>query len=286
MVKFQSKIPDIGVDISIAQFNILEGVASYKIKGHCLNAILGEGLSEDSYEHIAKELRILYSFCFEHVYSEEYEIITGRLHCMDGGSDERKAHLLAEGSHASKEFRGMCTQLLADISSLQLRKTKLRSFFNSAFIWSRANELQELGLSAEAFTQYWRLLDLINAKAQLSEQRLVSLICEHGLPDTQSNKFAVRVLHKMGLLESSKKTLVEVFSEMASHRHPHAHQASDRTFYYMEEETHLGVIMNATHIADITKLFIIWELGLRDYYLKPRGNIYELAKKMPEAPTA
>ena len=83
----------------------------------------------------------------------------------------------------------------------------------------------------------------------------------------------------MGMLDKDRSGNIETLAYLDSLRHPHAHQASDRLDYYMEEETHLEASMNNIFISDITKLFIIWELGLRDYYLKPRANIYELAKK-------
>ena len=75
---------------------------------------------------------------------------------------------------------------------------------------------------------------------------------------------------------------IESLSILDGLRHPHAHQASSRSEYYMEEETRLDAWMNNIFISDIARLFVIWELGLRDYYLKPRANIYELAKREPE----
>lgn len=280
MAQFRSNVPDIGINASITDFKLLKAVTAYNLAGSSLTANLRDGLSEDAYERVAKEVRILYSFCFEHVYSEDYDVITREIHYSTGGHNERKEHLLAENSHVSEKFGSVGKQLLEDIAGLDIGQAKLRSFFNSAFIWSRANELEELKLLTEAYTQYWRLLDLINEKVQLSQAESTALLEEYKLPQTQSNLFAVRVLHKMGMLKPDKTSNIESLALLDSLRHPHAHQASDRTDYYMEEETHLEAEIHNTFIADITKIFIIWELGLKDYYLKPRANIYEIAKKV------
>lgn len=280
MARFQSNVPDIGVSVNLTSFQLLSNVESYTISGHNLSARLKDGLTEDVYERLSKEVRILYSFCFESVYSEDYDVATTEISYGHGGHNERKEHLLAEDSHVSDKFGDVGKQLLTDISALNISTVKLRSFFNSAFIWARANELEELKLLTEAYTQYWRLLDLIEKKAQLNQTQTLELLTTYGLPNTQSNVFALRVLHKMGVLrEGGDSGNIESLAHLDSLRHPHAHQASDRTEYYMEEETHLEAEMNNIFIADIAKLFIIRELGLGDYYLKPRANIYELAKR-------
>lgn len=279
MARFLSNVPDIGVAVVIADFELLSSVTSYTVAGSRISADLKDGLSEDSYKRVSKELRILYSFCFEHVYSEDYEVSTHTVGYSTSGHNERKEHLLAENSHVTEKFGNVGKQLLVDISGLSVGQAKLRRFFNSAFIWSRANELEELKLLTEAYTQYWRLLDLINEKVQLSGEETAALLNEYEMPVTESNKFAIRILHKMGMLKRGRTGNIESLAHLDSLRHPHAHQASDRSSYYMEEETHLEAEINNIFISDITKLFIIWELGLRDYYLKPRANIYEIAKR-------
>lgn len=279
MTQFRSNVPDIGVSINLTDFLLINSVNSYNLSGHILSAVLKDGLSEDAYERVSKEIRVLYSFCFAHVYSEDYDVVTTEVHYSHGGHNERKEHLLAEKTHVSDKFGDVCKQLLTDISVLNISPVKLRSFFNSAFIWSRANELEELQLFTEAYTQYWRILDLIDKKAQLNQTQILDILTTYGLPQTKSNVFALRVLHKMGMLRKDDAGNINSLAHLDSLRHPHAHQASDRTEYYMEEETHLEAEMNNIFISDITKLFIVKELGLEDYYLKPRANIYELAKR-------
>jgi hypothetical protein len=279
MAQFRSNVPDIGVNCTISDFKLLTGVNTYSLAGSTLTSNLKDGLSEDSYERLSKELRILYAFCFEHVYSEDFDVQTADIGYSTGGHNERKEHLLAENSHVTEKFGNVGIQLLKDISGLDIGKAKQRSFFNSAFIWSRANELEELKLLTEAYSQYWRLLDLIHEKVQISTQDSTALLKEYGLPATRSNLFAVRILHKMGMLRPNEAGNIRSLAHLDSLRHPHVHQASDRTDYYIEEETHLEAEINNVFIADITKLFIIWELGLKDYYLKPRANIYEIAKR-------
>jgi hypothetical protein len=279
MTQFRSNIPDIGVSVSISNFSLIGSVKSYNISGHSLYAVLDDGLTDKAYERISKQIRVLYSFCFEHVYSEDYDVQTAQMHTSHSGHNERKEHLLSENSHVSEKFGSVSKQLIEDIANLQVSQAKLRDFVNSAFIWSRANELEDLKLLTEAYTQYWRILDLIDKKVQLSKTDTTKLLTDYSLPQTQSNIFAIRVLHKMGMLKKGKTGNIESLAHLDSLRHPHAHKASGRSDYYMEEETHLDAEMNNIFISDITKLFIIWELGLSDYYLKPRANIYELAKR-------
>lgn len=279
MTQFRTNVPDIGVSLDVENFKLLSTVHSINLSGSSVTARLKDGLNKEAYERVSKEIRVLYSFCFEHVYSEDYHVTTTEVGYGYSGHNERKEHLLAENNPVYDEFGSICKQLFEDIADLSTNQAKLRSFFNSAFIWSRANELQELKLLTEAYTQYWRLLDLINEKVQLSHTETVALLRQYDMHQTQSNMFAIRVLHKMGMLKEGQKGNIESLSLLDRLRHPHAHQVSDRTDYYMEEETHLEAEMHNIYIADITKLFVIWELGLSDYYLKPRANIYELAKK-------
>jgi hypothetical protein len=280
MATFKSKVPDIGVNVRLSQVQIIPAVESITVSGSRLEARISDGLSEEDHERVSKEIRLLYSFSFEHVYSEDYDINTQQTGYGYSGHDERKEHLLAENSPVSDVFGSTCKQLLEDIANVSLNQTKRRAFFNSAFIWSRANELQELQLQSEAYTQYWRILDMVNAKSQLTQVEIAKLITQYGIEQTQSNIFAVRILHTMGMLrEGGDSGNIESLSKLDGLRHPHAHQASNRTEYYMEDETHLETWMNNIFISDITRLFVIWELGLQDYYLKPRANIYELAKR-------
>ena len=279
MAQFRSNVPDIGVSLSITDFKLINAVNSLSLSGLVLSAQIKDGLSKEVYMRTSKELRILYAFCFEHVYSEDYDITTPETSYGYGGHNERKEHLLAENSPVSEEFGSVCKQLFEDIAGLTLGQAKLRGFFNSAFIWSRANELQELKLLTEAYTQYWRLLDLVNEKVDLSQSDTTTLLAKYKLSQTKSNAFAIRILHKMGMLKENKTSNIESLALLDSLRHPHAHQASDRTDYYMEEETHLDAKLHNIFISDITRLFVIWELGLSDYYLKPRANIYQLAKR-------
>jgi len=280
MAIFRSNVPDIGVSANLEQVRIIPAVNSISLSATRLDATIRDGLTDDEYDRISKEIRLLYSFSFEHVYSEDYDIITPGVSSGHSGHNERKEHLLGESGHVSEVFGNTCKQLFEDIANVSLSIPKRRAFFNSAFIWSRANELQELQLLSEAYTQYWRILDQVNAKSQLTQAETTELLTQYDMERTQSNIFAIRVLHTMSMLrEGGDSGNIESLSMLDSLRHPHAHQTSNRREYYMEEETHLETWMNNIFISDITRLFIIWELGLRDYYLKPRANIYELAKK-------
>ncbi len=274
----KTAVSDIGVSASVNNPALFPSVTSIQLSGPQLMAKAADGLSEEAYERVSKEIRITFSFCFEHVYSEDYDISIPGTGIAHGGHDERKQHLLDETGSVSEKFGNVSRELFEDAANTKLVQSKRRSFFNSAFIWARANELQELKLLTEAYTQYWRLLDLVYKKSQLNKVQVAKLLNKYSMRPTESNVFALKVLHKMNMLKDSSSN-IESLALLDSLRHPHAHQASDRTDYYMEEETHLEAEMHNIFIADITKLFIIWEIGLKGYYLRPRANIYELAKK-------
>jgi hypothetical protein len=77
------------------------------------------------------------------------------------------------------------------------------------------------------------------------------------------------------------KDNIETIAYLDSLRHPHAHKPSRSEDYYLEEiSTHLDAEISNIFIADITKaLLLLWTAGIKDYYLKPRANIYELSKR-------
>ena len=279
MASIRTNVPDIGIATSCDNPSLFPSVQNIQLTSNSLTASLSDGLEDEAYERYSKEIRVMYAFCFEQVYSEDYDIILTTTHIGHSGHNERKEYLLSESAPVSEGFGNTAKTLFEDIMGVRLGQAKRRGFFNSAFIWARANELQELQLLTEAYTQYWRLLDLINEKSQLTQADTATLLEKRNLAKTESNRFAVRVLHKMGMLKEDSNGNIESLSLLDSLRHPHAHQASGRTDYYMEEETHLEAEMHNIFIADITKLFIIHEIGLQDYYLKPRANIYELAKR-------
>lgn len=277
--QFKSNVPHIGVSVNINSVQIIPSVNSIQLAGNSLTATLLDRLTEDEHEKLSKEIRVLYGFCFEHVYSEDFAIYTAKTHYEYFGHNERKEHLLAENSPVSENFGKTCTQLLEDIVSLRPSQAKRRAFFNAAFIWVRANELKELKLMSEAYTQYWRLLDWIYKKSQLSTPQVHQLLDKYELEYTESNRFSIRILNEMGMLKPRKSSNIQYLAFLDSLRHPHAHQPNARANYYMEESTHLESWLNNIFISDITKLFIIWQLGLKEYHLKPRANIYELAKR-------
>lgn len=278
MSRIRTNISDIGISFNCNNINITPHISEVNIAGEELTAVVNDNLSEEQYEKACKEIRVLYSFCFEHVYSEDYEINTLASNISHCGHNERKKHLLSEDNPVTDKFGSVCKQLFQDILETSLGQSKHRSFFNSAFIWARARELEDLDLFTEAYTQYWRLLDLICEKSNISQNSIRTLLGQYSLANTQSNVFALKILHKMSRLDKNSKNSIESLALLDSLRHPHAHQASDRVEYYLEEETHLEAEMHNIFIADITKLFVIHEIGLSKYYLKPRANIYELAK--------
>jgi len=146
-----------------------------------------------------------------------------------------------------------------------------------AYIWSRANELQDLKLLAEAYTQYWRILDEMHSRG--TQRQAKSALLAFGLEESKSNIFAAQVLAGISREQrkSAKGEIIDI-AELDRLRHPHAHQAGGRRKYYLEEETHIEAMANNWLIASITKLFILWQIGLNNYYLSPRANIYEIKR--------
>ncbi len=282
MARIITDIPDISMVVSHDNPGLFLTVQNVHLSGRQLNATVSDGLSEEAYDKISKEIRILFSFCFGQVYSEDYNIQTITTHFGHSGQNERKQHLLNQTINYRDEFQVISKQLFHDILGTSPTARERRTFFNCAYVWSRAQELDDIKLSTEAYTQFWRLLDRVMAASKISTSETNNVLEENGLDNSKANIFAVKVLHKMSLINKSARANIESLAMLDRLRHPHAHQTGGRQDYYLEEETHIEAEIHNNFISDITQLFIVWELGLKDYYLKPRANIYELAKRKPD----
>lgn len=247
--------------------------------GSQLSALISDGLTQEEYEKISKQIRIIYGFCYEEVYPEIYDINEPTTSLGVGGHDERKEHLLTYSGSPREEFKNISNSVFEDLLHRELGTKDKRQLFNLLFIWARAHELEELKLMVEAYTQYWRILDLIEAKGLKAPA--LKLLKKLKLDETNSNIAAAKI--EMVMRTNAKaysKDNIETISYLDSLRHPHAHKPSRSDDYYLEEiSTHLEAEMNNMFISDITKLYALWSVGLNQYYLKPRANIYELAKR-------
>jgi hypothetical protein len=279
MAVITTNVPDLNIDIAVKDVTFLNHVSRVELSGNVLRCFVDNGLSDDEYNDIAKQIRIIYSFSFEHVYSEDYEVSEPTTSIGYGGNNERKQHLLDEPfTSLNDNFSITSQQIFTDLLKMTAKIPQKVHFYNLAYIWSRANELVELHLLTEAFVQYWRILDEMHAKTTTVEAK--KILHQHGLDeDSTHNIFAARVL--MSIDRGQRKSAAEEIPDLANLdflRQPHAHQAGGRRKYYLEEETHLEAEIHNWFIADVTKVFILWLIGLEDYYLSPRANIYEIKK--------
>lgn len=279
MATFYCSVPDLSISTDNSGVKLVENTSRVTLSGSRLSAQISNGLTDDVYDRVSKQIRILYSFCFEEVYPESYDINEPTTSLGVGGHDERKQHLLRYSGSPRDEFKVISTNLFKDMLDLNLGQKDKRQLFNLMFIWARAHELEELKLMVEAYTQYWRILDLIEAKGNKPEA--IKILKELKLGITESNIAAAKIeLVMRPNAQQYSKDNIETIAYLDSLRHPHAHKPSRNGDYYLEEiSTHLEAEMNNVFIADITRLYILWTVGLKDYYLKPRANIYELAKR-------
>lgn len=279
MARFYCTVPNLNITTEITDIKLIDGASKVTLSGNRLSAELPNGLTDDAYDKLSKQIRILYSFCLEDVYPESYDISEPTTSIGVGGHDERKEHLLSYSGDPRDEFKDIATTLFNDLLKLELGQKDKRQLFNLMFIWARAHELEDLKLMVEAYTQYWRILDLIEAKGSKSDA--LKLLKSLSLDETESNIAAAKIeLVMQPNAKKYSKDNIETIAYLDSLRHPHAHKPSRTEDYYLEEiSTHLDAEMNNIFIADITRLYTLWTVGLKDYYLKPRANIYELAKK-------
>lgn len=279
MARFRCSVPDLNISTEVPNVKLVDSTSKVTLNGSRLVAEIADSLSQEKYEKISKQIRILYTFCFEDVYPESYDIDEPTTSLGFGGHDERKQHLLNYSGNPREEFKNMAITLFSDLLRLNLGAKDKRQLFNSMFIWARAKELEELKLMVEAYTQYWRILDLIEAKG--NNLNAESILKKLGVEISKSNIAAAKI--EMVMRPSAKnysKDNIVTIGYLDSLRHPHAHKPSRSQDYYLEEiSTHLEAEMNNIFISDITRLYILWSAGLNDYYLKPRANIYELAKR-------
>lgn len=280
MARFYCTVPNLEISTEIADVKLIEKTNKVTLSGAILSAVLADSLTHDVYDRISKQIRIIYSFCFEEVYPESYDVSEPSTSIGVGGHDERKEHLLSYSGKPREEFIDVSTSLFEDLLKLGLGQKDKRQLFNLMFIWARAKELEELNLLVEAYAQYWRILDLIEAKGNKASAK--QLLKTLGLnEESKSNLAAAKIVIVMRPnAKKYSKDNIETIAYLYSLRHPHAHKPSRSEDYYLEEiSTHLDAGINNIFIADITKLYALWSAGLKDYYLKPRANIYELAKK-------
>ena len=278
MARFYCKVPDLGISISVNEIKLINNCSSVSYSGNQLSALISDRLSDEDFEKISKQIRILYGFCYEEVYPESFDIDEPTKSLSVGGHDERKEHLLGYSGSTQDEFKEISNAIFEDLLHLELGVKNRRQLFNLLFIWARAHELEELKLMVEAYTQYWRILDLIESKG--AKATAIELLKKLKLEETNSNIAGAKIeLVMRPTAKSYSKDNIETISYLDSLRHPHAHKPS-RSDYYLEEiSTHLEAEMNNIFISDITKLYALWSAGLNNYYLKPRANIYELAKR-------
>jgi hypothetical protein len=279
MATFSCKIPNLNISVSVNDIRLIENCLSISYSRNILSAVIKDGLTDEEYEKISKQVRLVYGFCFDEVYPESYDVREPTTSLSVGGHDERKEHLLEYSGNPRDEFKVISTSLFKDLLKLELNEKEKRQLFNLLFVWVRAHELEELKLMVEAYTQYWRVLDLIEAKGSRSEALIILKTLK--LDESLSNIAAAKIelVMKPSSKEYSKEN-IETISYLDRLRHPHAHKPSRSDDYYLEEiSTHLDAEINNIFIADITKLYIVWIAGLKYYYLKPRANIYELAKR-------
>jgi hypothetical protein len=279
MTRLRCTVPNLEISTNTANIQLIEKTQKISLTGSGLSAILSDGQTEDTYDKISKQIRIIYSFCFEEVYPESYDI-EGSNSISLRGHDERKEHLLSSSGKPRKEFIDISTSLFDDLLKLKLSQKNKRQLFNLMFVWAKAKELEELSLFVEAYAQYWRILDLIQVKGSSSTAK--ELLENFGLDHESKSNIAAAKIEKVMRPNANKysKQNIETISYLYSLRHPHAHKPSRGDDYYLEKmNTHLEAEINNIFISDITKLYVLWSTGLKDYYLKPRANIYELAKK-------
>ena len=278
MASIHTTVPNLNISITVENVTFIPNVTKVELIGSQLNCYVHDGLLDDTYKDISKQLRIIYSLSFEHVYSEDYDVNKPENSITVFGHNERKQHLLNETyTQLNENFSSTSQQIFRDILELDTSLPRRTKFLNMAYIWSRANEMVELKLLTEAFTQFWRVLDVMHAKTSTSEAKIK--LQQHGLSETTHNIFAARALITIsnGQRMSGPGAVLSIAS-LDALRQPHAHQAGGRRKYYLEEETHLEAEIYNWFISDVTKVFVLWLIGLDDYYLSPRANIYEIKK--------
>ena len=270
-------IPDLNLSLAVDSVNLLKEVSRVQISGKSLTAQVRDDLSDENYDEISKQLRIVFALSFEQVYSEDYEVRTLARGIGHHGHNERKLHLLSKNINFGDTFSHTSQLIFKDVLEASTTNAKQNRFLNLAYIWARAHELEDLKLLTEAFVQYWRILD--EMQVSVTTARVEAILNKHELPQTQSNMFGARILERMNRAErlSAKGEILDL-SNFDQLRNPHAHHARSRQKYYMEEETHIDAEIQNVFISDITKLFTLWQLDLNSYYLNPRANIYEIRK--------
>lgn len=275
MGRFITSIPDSDHSASVEVCSLLPGVQKVSFKGVRLTASLSDDLEEVRYQELARQLRLVYSFAYRAVNSESYQVSAAGSGFHFTGQDERKLHLLKRKSHPTPKFLQAADRVFADLLAAEDPKRDKTKLFNLLYVWTRAQELQQLRLSLEAQVLLGTIVDdMQRSGADLKGGKLIK---GFGIVQTPGDQFAVRILQELnrGDKQTAREEL-EGFSYLYRLRQRQAQVLNPETPYYLGSDQ-ADVERKNAFLFEITRLYILWRFGLQRYCLKQQGNAFRIS---------
>ena len=281
MGRFITTVPNMNHLVMIKGIRLVPGVRDVGIKGSRFVAIIDDNLEGDTYEALAKQIRLLYAFSFQCSYSESYQISAGKAGYHYTGHNERKEHLLSRPMFPTQKFLISSGRIFEDLLQAPFPKSNAESLYNLVYLWVHAKEFRELHLSQEAELLLWKIVDHMQGRS--TEAKAKKLLKKLGTGYNGSTMFAARVLSGVG--GDKRPDLQEVLAALTALDKLRLKQealSAGNSPHYLELEATQAAEDRNVFLSEITRLYILWQFGLHIYYLKQTGNTYRLARKSEE----
>jgi hypothetical protein len=277
MGRFQAIVPNINYSLSVDSIRLVKGVQMVSFEGRKLTAQISDDLIHEEYEMLARQLPILFAFSFKTVCSESYQIGTQGTGFHYTGQDERKAHLLQRNYTLTSKFLTSASKIYSDLLYAVVPKKDITRVFNVMHIWIRAYELQQLHLPAEASILLELIIDDMEREGPSFKSK--KPISGLGIIQTESDQFAARIMlwFERQKLDSARQEL-EGLSYLHRMRLRREGLACPEVAFYLGKKPIADLVKKNAYLFEVTRLYVLWLFGLKEYYLQQQGNQYKIER--------
>jgi hypothetical protein len=282
MGRFITTIANMNHNLTIEEVRLVKGVKAVSFRGKKLTAKIAEVTNRDECEELAKQLRLVFAFAYRSVYSESYQLSTDSTGYHFTGQDDRKSHLLEKNYNFAPKYLSNADLLFVDLLQTEAPKQNATKLFNMLYIWNRAHELRLLHLPLEAQVILGKIVDDMNRPGM--DFKAGKLIRGLGIIQTESDKFAANLLQAYGRQKLiSAKAELDGFSYLNRLYRRQSESFSPETAYYVGNKIQTELERKNAFLFEITRLYILWEFGLQNYYLLQNASLYKVERKKTAA---
>jgi hypothetical protein len=277
MGQFSSHVPNIHFTVKATNVWLIKGVKESSVQGNTLTAVIDDPLTQEAYEELAKQLRLVFGFSFRNVYSESYNITTQAMGFHHTGQDESKSQILKRNYVLTPKFLESSSTIFKDLLSMAIDEKNKTKLFNMLYIWTRACELKLLHMPLEAHILLGQIVDdMVRPGPDFKQGKLMK---GFGIIKTASDQFAATaLLHFKRDQKPHAKDELDGFSYLYRLRQRQAETLSNETTFYLGKKATADVERKNSFLFEITRLYILWLFGLDYYHLKQNGLTYRIER--------